>query len=106
MVLPGHDGSIEAGRSQRAESEHVTALPLAAERALEVTASKAWTLSVARSLGIAVPRNRHVADMKDAANAIADIGLPAVIKTFPAWVYNRGVGAHPAREPGGPARCA
>ena len=64
-----------------------------------MTASKARTLSVARSLGIAVPRNRHVADMKDAANAIADIGLPAVIKPFRSWVNNSGVGAHLTSEP-------
>src|SRR5260370_20206151 len=80
MVLPGHDGSIEAVRSRRAELERVTALPLATERAIEVTVSKAQKLSLARSLGIAVPINRHVADMKDAANAIADIGLAADIK--------------------------
>jgi predicted ATP-grasp superfamily ATP-dependent carboligase len=99
MVLPGHDGSIEAVRSRRAELERVTALPLATERALEVAVSKERTLSLARSLGIAVPRDRHVVDMEDAADAIADIGLPAVIKPFRSWVNNGGTGAHLTSEP-------
>src|SRR5258706_15423094 len=55
MVLPGHDGSIEAMRSRRAELERVTALPLATERALAGAVRKDRQLSLARHPAIALP---------------------------------------------------
>src|SRR6266852_5212558 len=56
MILPSHDGAIEAIRSRRAELERRTFLPLANEAALAIAVSKARTVALAKELGIAVPR--------------------------------------------------
>lgn len=98
IVLPGHDGSIDVLRSRRTDIERLTALPLASEQALDTAVSKAKTLSLARSLGIAVPRSVLVTGMECAASAIEDIGTPAVIKPLQSWVEQGGVGTRLTSE--------
>src|ERR1700722_16972684 len=62
LILPSHDGSIEALRARRAELERRTSLPLASEAALDIAVSKTRTLALATELGIAVPRSVLVTD--------------------------------------------
>jgi predicted ATP-grasp superfamily ATP-dependent carboligase len=99
MVLPGHDGSIEALRPRRAEVERLTALPLAAEAALDVAVSKARTLALAESLGIATPRSVLVDDLADVPAALRLVGVPAVVKPVQSWVERDGVGTRITSEP-------
>lgn len=98
VVLPGHDGSIDVLRSRRTDIERLTALPLASEQALDIAVSKAKTLSLAHSLGIAVPRSVLVTDTQCIASAIEDIGTPAVIKPLHSWVEQGGVGTRLTSE--------
>ncbi|MGH2345187.1 MAG: ATP-grasp domain-containing protein, partial [Chloroflexota bacterium] len=92
MLLPSHDGTIEVLRSRRAEFERRAALPLASEAALDLATSKTRTLALAKELGIAVPRSVPVTDFSDLAEAIRDLGCPAVIKPVNSWVERGGVG--------------
>ena len=57
LVVPAHDGSIEALRLRRDELEYHTALGLADEPGLRVAVSKPRSLALATDLGIAVPRS-------------------------------------------------
>jgi predicted ATP-grasp superfamily ATP-dependent carboligase len=92
MLLPGHDGSIEAIRARRAEFERRTALPLGSEAALDIVVSKARTLALAAVLGIAVPRGVTVTSLDDVSAAIREVGCPAVIKPVQSWVERDGIG--------------
>jgi predicted ATP-grasp superfamily ATP-dependent carboligase len=92
MVMPAHDGSIQAIRLRRAEIERRTALPLASESALEIAVSKTRTLAVATQLGIAIPRGVPLNDISDIACATKQVGFPAVIKPYESWVERDGVG--------------
>jgi predicted ATP-grasp superfamily ATP-dependent carboligase len=99
MLLPGHDGSIEALRPRRAEIERLTALPLPSEAALDVAVSKARTLTLADALGIATPRSVLVNDLADVPAALRAVGLPAVVKPVQSWVERDGVGTRISSEP-------
>ena len=86
MILPGHDGSIEALRRRRLELERYTALPLADEGALDIAISKERTLALARHLGISVPEGIVASTEDDVRAAAGQIGMPVVIKPVQSWV--------------------
>jgi predicted ATP-grasp superfamily ATP-dependent carboligase len=92
MILPSHDGSIEAIRPRRAELERRTFLPLASEAALTIAVSKPRTLALAKELNIAVPRGVLVSDGGDVRAAINEVGCPAVIKPVSSWGQRDGLG--------------
>lgn len=98
MLLPAHDGSIEAIRPRRAEIERLTALPLASEAALDIAVSKARTLALAEKLGIATPRSVLVTDLADVPAALCEVGVPAVVKPVQSWVERDGVGTRITSE--------
>jgi predicted ATP-grasp superfamily ATP-dependent carboligase len=86
VVIPAHDGSIEAIRPRRAEIEHRCALALASESALEIAVDKEKTLVLARDLGVTIPRSSEVKCVGDVEAAVAEVGLPAVLKPRRSWV--------------------
>jgi predicted ATP-grasp superfamily ATP-dependent carboligase len=88
MVLPAHDGSIDALRVRRREVECRCALPLASDQALDIAVSKERTLGVAAELGIAIPETIRVTDERDLRSALASVGVPAVLKPTQSWVIN------------------
>jgi predicted ATP-grasp superfamily ATP-dependent carboligase len=88
MMLPAHDGSIEALRPRRAEIERMTALPLASEAALEVAINKTRTLEVAEQVGIAIPRSLPVTTLEEARAAFRAFGPPTVLKPMQSWAEN------------------
>jgi predicted ATP-grasp superfamily ATP-dependent carboligase len=92
LILPSHDGSIQALRARRAELERVTFLPLASESALDIAVSKTRTLALARELGIAIPRSVLVTDPRDVRAAIGEVGCPAVVKPSCSWGHLDGLG--------------
>ena len=99
MVLPAHDGSIQALRARRSELEQHVALPLASEAALDIAISKARTLALATELGIAIPRGVHVSSMDDLEVALDQVGLPAVVKPVQSWVEHNGAGMRLSSSP-------
>jgi predicted ATP-grasp superfamily ATP-dependent carboligase len=98
MVLPHHDGSIQALRARRGEVERRTFLPLASEAALDIAASKERTLALARELGIAVPRTVPVDNEGDIRAALDEVGCPAVVKPVRSWGCGTRIGADSVRD--------
>lgn len=86
VVIPLHDGTIEALRTGRVALERRAAVALASEPALAVAVDKDRTLAAARRLGVVVPRGVVVKDPRDAAAAVAAVGLPAVVKPVRSWL--------------------
>jgi predicted ATP-grasp superfamily ATP-dependent carboligase len=99
LVVPAHDGSIEALRGRRSELEYHTELALAEEGALRLAVSKSLSSELATELGIAVPRGVPVAHRREVAPALREIGLPAVIKPEQSWVERDGAGVRLSPEP-------
>lgn len=95
VLIASHDGTIEALRSRRAEVEGVVRLALAPENALAVAVDKVSTLALAEKVGLRAPRGACVADAADAAGALDEVGLPAVIKPSRSWAS---VGASSGRR--------
>jgi predicted ATP-grasp superfamily ATP-dependent carboligase len=98
MMLPAHDGSIQALRTRRAQIERRIALPLASESALDIAVSKARTLALAEALGIAVPRSVPVSDIGDVPAAMEEVGVPAVVKPDQSWTERAGMGTRLSSE--------
>jgi cation diffusion facilitator CzcD-associated flavoprotein CzcO/predicted ATP-grasp superfamily ATP-dependent carboligase len=85
VLIPSHDGSIEALRRRRADLERVVGVALAREEALAVAMDKPSTLGLARELGVRVPRGVAVRDVSEVEGALAEVGLPAVVKPARSW---------------------
>ena len=88
-LIACHDGSIEALRGRRAEFERTVGLALASEPALAIAVDKPSTLQAARELGLVVPRGALVCDASQSQAALADVGLPAVIKPARSWARGK-----------------
>jgi predicted ATP-grasp superfamily ATP-dependent carboligase len=93
-VICASDGSLEALRARRADVEQHALLPLPSERALKVAVEKERCLSLASTLGIRIPKSFHVADVRDVDAAVAELGLPLVVKPNASWAQ---AGSHGAR---------
>jgi predicted ATP-grasp superfamily ATP-dependent carboligase len=66
---------------------------LASDAALEVAVSKERTADLAASLGIDVPQSVAITDPSQLRAALAEVGLPAVVKPTRSWaVDSEGVG--------------
>ncbi len=91
-LILAHDGSIEAVRARRAEVERAVGLTLAPEPALSVAIDKTKTLAFAETVGLRAPRGAFVTDPAQAESAIAEVGLPAVVKPTRSWAQESGGG--------------
>jgi predicted ATP-grasp superfamily ATP-dependent carboligase len=92
VLIPSHDGSIEALRDRRAELERTVGLALAPEQALAVAVDKRRTLQTARELGVRVPRGLAVGEPGEMRDALAEVGLPVVVKPARSWTRARSEG--------------
>jgi FAD-dependent urate hydroxylase len=85
VLIPSHDGTIEALRRRREEFERVVGLALAAEEPLAIAVEKVRTLAIARELGLRTPRGGSVEAAGEAESVLDEVGLPAVIKPSRSW---------------------
>jgi predicted ATP-grasp superfamily ATP-dependent carboligase len=85
VLIPSHDGTIEALRRHRSRVERTVALALAPEEKLSVAVEKSRTLTQATRLGLRIPRGVHVVAPDEAESALREVGLPAVIKPSRSW---------------------
>jgi predicted ATP-grasp superfamily ATP-dependent carboligase len=92
VIITSHDGSIEALRRRRAEVERQARLALGSERALALAVDKTRTLALAESLGIGVPRSFELSDAAAVTDAVAETGLPVVVKPAASWVWSQSGG--------------
>ena len=89
VLIPSMDGSIAALRPWRSSFEREgVALALASEAAFDVANDKQRTLAAADELGIPYPRSVPIDRIEDTRAALAQIGVPAVIKPIRSWVSN------------------
>ena len=86
VVIPAMDASIAALRPRRERIEKEAALALASEAALDVANDKVRTMALADQLGFRTPRSVAVGASDQVAGALAQVGLPAVIKPVQSWV--------------------
>jgi len=85
------DGTLALLREHREEIERLgTHVALAKESALAIAVSKDLTLEIAKELGLGVPRGVTVNSVSEVAEAIREIGLPAVVKPSESWVWGEG----------------
>ena len=91
-LIPAHDGSVQALRARRDEVERVVGLALAPEPALAVAVDKIRTLAAAEGAGLRGPRGAAVRSADEAAAAVDEVGLPAVIKPVRSWAQDADVG--------------
>lgn len=89
VVLASSDGTLALLREYRSVLEKHTCLALAQEPALGIAINKEQTLEIAQQQGIAVPRGVLVKSGADVAEAIREIGLPAVVKPVESWLWNQ-----------------
>jgi biotin carboxylase len=85
VVIPTIDESLAALHLHRDAIGELAAPALAEREPFEIATSKSRTLDVARELDIAVPRSLAVASADEVADAVAEIGLPAVLKPETSW---------------------
>ena len=74
VIVPAHDGTIEALRRFRGEVEARTRIAMASEPAMRIAVSKPLTLALAESLGILVPAGVTVAGEHDVDDALDTVG--------------------------------
>ncbi len=96
VLIPAHDGSIEAIRPRREELGRVASLALASEDALDIAVDKSKTLALAQRLGIRVPRGAVISGEAEVECALREVGWPAVVKPVTSWVSSQGVGTRVA----------
>jgi predicted ATP-grasp superfamily ATP-dependent carboligase len=90
VLITSSDGTLAVIRKHRAELERSARIALAKETALEAAINKDMTLEIARRLGIGIPRGVVVRAVGEVAEAIREIGLPAVIKPAESWLWGEG----------------
>jgi predicted ATP-grasp superfamily ATP-dependent carboligase len=89
VLIPCHDGTVALLRQHRARLEQRARIALASEPALGVAVNKDRTLALARRLGIGVPRSVSLTKVGEVPSALAEIGLPAVVKPTESWLSAR-----------------
>lgn len=96
VVIAVADGTIAWMRAHRARLARHARLAIADEGALSIAVDKELTLRAAERLGIRVPRSVRVETAAEAATAVREIGLPAVLKPVESWVNHQGGGVRVA----------
>jgi predicted ATP-grasp superfamily ATP-dependent carboligase len=84
-ALASIDSSVEALHANREAVGRFTAPALGSFEAVEIALSKERTIEIARSLAIPVPRSTSVSSLAEFDAAVAEIGLPCVLKPERSW---------------------
>jgi len=90
VIIPPHDGSIDALRFRRTDVERHTALALMSERGLSLASDKSQTLAIAARIGIPVPSGITVTDARDLRNIARELQYPVVVKPARSWTDQSG----------------
>ncbi|HZR40088.1 MAG TPA: ATP-grasp domain-containing protein [Ktedonobacteraceae bacterium] len=94
VLIPSSDGTLELLRKHRAEVEQLgTRVALAKEPGLAAATNKETTLEAAERLGLNIPRGVLVNSVSELAEAVREIGLPAVVKPTISWLWGGQQGA-------------
>ena len=86
VLITSSDGTIALLRKHRERLEQRVRIALARESALSIAVNKEQTLTIAKQLGIGIPRAVTVEEVSEVGSALEEIGLPAVVKPVESWV--------------------
>jgi predicted ATP-grasp superfamily ATP-dependent carboligase len=104
VLITASDATLALVRRYRERLEQRIRIALAREPALGIAVNKERTLEVARQLGLRVPKGVNVKAVSEIAEAIREIGFPAVVKPAESWAWNEQHGMRPVaklvRSPG------
>jgi len=87
VLITSSDGTLAVLREHREELERWACIALAKESALEIAINKDQTLEIAGRLGLGVPKGVMVKSVGEVAEAIREVGLPAVVKPVESWLW-------------------
>lgn len=88
VLITSSDGTLAVLREHRTRIEqHGTRIALASEPALSIALNKDQTLEIAEKLGLGVPRGVMLRSVDEVAEAVRDVGLPAVVKPAETWQW-------------------
>jgi predicted ATP-grasp superfamily ATP-dependent carboligase len=93
VLISSSDGTIALIRLHRKRLEQRVRIALAKETALSIAINKEQTLAIAERLGMGVPRGVLVCSVHEVAEAVREIGLPAVVKPAESWLWGQQHGA-------------
>jgi carbamoyl-phosphate synthase large subunit len=85
VVLATIDASVEALHRHRETIGALTVPALGSVESVEIALSKERTLEVAQSLDLPVPRSISASSADDLAAAVAELGVPCVVKPTRSW---------------------
>jgi predicted ATP-grasp superfamily ATP-dependent carboligase len=88
VVIPTADSDVAMLRYYREKMKPRAGLALAKESALAIAISKEQTLEIAQHLHLRIPRGVTLKHVDEVAEAIREVGLPAVIKPDESWIEN------------------
>jgi protein-tyrosine-phosphatase/predicted ATP-grasp superfamily ATP-dependent carboligase len=80
LVIPSDDASLVPLQMHMAKLARVDCIYLLSDQAYQVTSDKEQTYELARKLGITLPRQLAAATRAELDTAIADLGIPTVVK--------------------------
>lgn len=89
VIIPASDGTIDLLRQHRQELEQYTKVALSQESALSIAVNKEQTLTMAQSVGIAIPKGITIHTAQEVEAALREIGLPAMMKPTESWDKGR-----------------
>ncbi|HSX09010.1 MAG TPA: ATP-grasp domain-containing protein [Candidatus Saccharimonadales bacterium] len=89
LIIPSSDGTITALSKHRKRIEKYAPLALTQDKALKIASNKEKTLSIAKKIGIKIPKSISVFSKTDIKNALKLTGLPAVVKPSESWVDDK-----------------
>lgn len=89
VLVISSDANLALIRRYRERLEQHIRIALAREPALGIAINKERTLEVAKQLGISVPKGVNVKTTSEVAEALREVGLPAVVKPAESWAWNK-----------------
>lgn len=98
VLITSADGTVALVRRYRERLERHVQIALASDAALAIAVNKEQTLKIASQLGLNIPRGLLLSSVDDVAQAVHDIGLPAVVKPVESWLWNGPQGARFASQ--------
>lgn len=88
VVIPTSDSDVALLRHYRRQTGKHVGLAIAKEPALAIAISKEQTLEIAQRLHLRVPRGVTLKHVGEVAEAMREVGLPAVVKPDESWLEN------------------
>ncbi len=88
VLITSADADVALIQRHRERLEKRVRIALARESTLRIALDKEQTLEIARAVGLGIPRSVMVTTASDVQAALAEVGLPAVVKPVRSWFWD------------------